>query len=73
MELKRNQWYYMENGNCLVIRTKAKSDGCNNTFAICEIAEPSSGTSYRFYNKAMFIPEIKEALGIGKRAKVVIL
>lgn len=73
MELRKNQWYYMENGSRLVIRTNAKSDGCNNTFAICEIAEPAGETSERFYNKAMFIPEIKEALGINKRAKVVIL
>lgn len=73
MELKRNQWYYMENGSRLVIRTKAKSDGSSNIFAICEIAEPAGETSERFYNKAMFISEIKEALGIGKRAKVVIL
>ena len=73
MELKKNQWYYMENGSRLVIRTDAKSDGCNHTFAICEIAEPAGENSERFYNKAMFIPEIKEALGIAKKDKVVIL
>lgn len=73
MELKRNQWYDMENGDRLTIRTGAKSDGLNHTFAICEIAEQVTPTSYKFYNKAMYIPEIKEALGIAKKAKVVIL
>jgi hypothetical protein len=73
MELKRNQWYYTEDGKRLVIRTQAKSDGCNHTFAICEIAEPAGETSERFYNKAMYVPEIKEALGIAKKSKVVII
>lgn len=73
MELKRNHRYYMLNGCPLIIRTKAKSDGSNHMFAICEIAEPAGPTSYKFYNKAMYVPEIKEALGIAKKAKVVIL